>query len=321
MKNEKKKLLAKIAYLYYVENKNQTEIANILGIYRTTISRMLAQARKEGIVKIEIVDFDSEIFELEEYFRKKYQLSQVEIVECRAEDSEEEKNEALASAAALFVKSLVNDNQVVGTSWGSTLSRMIEKLDNRYVEDTLFCPLAGGPSHINSKYHVNTLVYALARKFHGQSAFVNATVIQETPQLSQGILQSKYFEDILAYWERLDVAILGVGGNLDHSQSQWRDLLTEEDYRILEAEKAVGESCCRFFDQEGNPVHQELQERTIGIPLEKLAKVPKSVAIARGENKEQAFLAMLRKKYVNCVVTDRETIIKILHLDQDFSYQ
>ena len=74
MKKEKKKLLAKIAYLYYVENKNQTEISNILGIYRTTISRMLTQARKEGIVKIEIMDFDSEIFALEEYFRKKYQL-------------------------------------------------------------------------------------------------------------------------------------------------------------------------------------------------------------------------------------------------------
>lgn len=54
MKNEKSKLLARVAYLYYSENKTQSEIAKILGVYRTTISRMLSQAKKTGIVKINI---------------------------------------------------------------------------------------------------------------------------------------------------------------------------------------------------------------------------------------------------------------------------
>ena len=58
MKNERKKLLAKIAYLYYIEERSQSDIAAETGIYRTTISRMLAEAKKEGIVKIEIEDFD-----------------------------------------------------------------------------------------------------------------------------------------------------------------------------------------------------------------------------------------------------------------------
>ena len=50
MKSERKRLLAKIAYLYYVEEKSQAEIAAETGIYRTTVSRMLAEAKKEGIV-------------------------------------------------------------------------------------------------------------------------------------------------------------------------------------------------------------------------------------------------------------------------------
>lgn len=45
----KKKLLAKVAYFYYVENKTQAEISKILGIYRTTISRMLTQAKKKAL--------------------------------------------------------------------------------------------------------------------------------------------------------------------------------------------------------------------------------------------------------------------------------
>ena len=42
--------------------------------------------------------------------------------------------------------------------------------------------------------------------------------------------------------------------------------------RNLESEHAVGEVCCRFFDQEGIPVYPELQERTISITLEELRR-------------------------------------------------
>ena len=54
MKYERKKLLAKLAYLYYIEEKSQSEIAAETGIYRTTVSRMLTEAKRERIVKIEI---------------------------------------------------------------------------------------------------------------------------------------------------------------------------------------------------------------------------------------------------------------------------
>lgn len=320
MNDKRKKLLAKVAYLYYVDNKTQAEISKMLGIYRTTISRMLAQAKREGIVKIDILGFDSTLFALEEYFRKKYDLLHVDISMNNQYDTEDAKNEALADSAADFIRAIITDNQKVGISWGSTLSKMIEKLESRHVENTIFFPLAGGPSHINSRYHVNTLVYEMARKFYGKSSFVNATVVQESEKLAQGILQSKYFEDTLEYWQTLDVAIVGVGGSLDESDSQWRDLLTKEDYYILEKEQAIGECSCRFFDREGNLVHSELQKRTIGISLEKIAQVSKSVAIARGSKKAQALLAMIRKKYINCLVSDRETIIEILHLDNDYSF-
>ena len=58
MNQDRNKLLSKIAYLYYIENLNQSQIAAKLGIYRTSISRMLTEARNAGIVKIEIENFD-----------------------------------------------------------------------------------------------------------------------------------------------------------------------------------------------------------------------------------------------------------------------
>lgn len=315
MKQDRKKLLSKVAYLYYMEDLSQAQISKKLGIYRTTVSRMIAQARKEGIVKIEITDFDSELFALEEYVKEKYGLLHLELVE--AGEDEAETLTDLTTAAAALIRSSAKEGDTIGISWGATLSQVLAKIEPRYFQEIRVCPLAGGPSHINSKYHVNTLVYELARKFQGQSSFINATVVQETPELARGIIKSKYFSDTLSYWQKLDVAIVGVGGNVSQESSQWRDLLTPLDVEKLAEEKAIGESCCRFVNAAGELVHDELQERIVAIPFELLRRVPISIAVGYGEAKSQAILALIKQGYLNSLVTDRPTILAMLAHDGD----
>ncbi|HEL1054222.1 TPA: sugar-binding transcriptional regulator [Streptococcus equi subsp. zooepidemicus] len=318
MKEERKRLLAKVAYLHYVQGKSQTAISKEMNIYRTTVCRMLAKARAEGIVRIEIADYDANLFALEEYVRQKYGLEKLDIVSNQMEDSPSDTLVKVAKTAAEVLRSTVKDGDKIGLSWGATLSSLIDELDPKVMKDIMVCPLAGGPSHINAKFHVNTLVYRLARIFHGNSSFINAMVVQEDKQLTRGILQSKYFEETLTYWNHLDLALVGIGGEPNGYQtSQWRDLLTDKDYKQLADDKAVGEVCCRFFDQEGHSVHQELQDRTIGISLEQLARVPKTIAVAVGQAKAKAILAALKAKFINYLITDKATIMAVLALDQD----
>ncbi len=47
-------LLAHVAEMYYIDGKDQTAIANDVGVTRSMISRMLTDARKRGIVEIRI---------------------------------------------------------------------------------------------------------------------------------------------------------------------------------------------------------------------------------------------------------------------------
>ena len=197
---------------------------------------------------------------------------------------------------------------------------MVKKIEPKHFQQIRVCPLAGGPSHINSNYHVNTLVYELARKFHGESTFINATVVQESKELAKGIIHSKYFQDTLAYWNTLDIAVVGIGGNLSQTGSQWRDLLEENDRKIIAQEEAVGESCCRFFNAAGELIYPELQERIVAIPFQLLAKTPISLGVAYGKNKSQAILAMIKKGYLNSLVTDRDTLVQMLIEDGDLTY-
>ena len=67
-------------------------------------------------------------------------------------------------------------------------------------------------------------------------------------------------------------------------------------------------------------VYQHLQNRTIAISLKNLKKVPLSLAFAYGSQKSAAILAVLRAGYVNHLVTDESTILKMLELDGDRSF-
>ncbi|WP_075979970.1 sugar-binding transcriptional regulator [Bacillus massilinigeriensis] len=321
MQEGKRKLLAKVAYLYYIEDKNQNEIAKELNIYRTTISRMLKQARDEGIVTIEIHDYDPAVFSLELYLKEKFDLKDIVICPSSYEGTEEEKEENVAEEAASYLKRIIKKNDVVGVSWGSTLRKMIGKIQRVKMTDATFVPLAGGPSHVHSLYHVNTIVYDLARHFNGKSIFINATVVQETKELRDGIMNSKYFEEIKNYWENLDVALVGIGGPLSAKSSEWRDLLTNEDREELKLREAIGDCCCQFIDQDGKILKGNLYNRTVSVRLEQLKETPYSIGVARGKQKSRSILAMLKKQYINVLITDEETALEILKVAKDSNWR
>ena len=58
---EKQRMLTKVSSLYYNKGLNQQEITDRLGISRPQISRMLSQARAEGIVNIVVKDQFAEV--------------------------------------------------------------------------------------------------------------------------------------------------------------------------------------------------------------------------------------------------------------------
>ncbi|RAN57702.1 hypothetical protein B8A40_07670 [Dolosigranulum pigrum] len=316
MKNQKRGLLARVGHYYYIDNMSQAEIAKRLNIHRSTVSRMLQQARGEGIVQIKINFSSSTIFDLENYFRTKYGLKDVLIVGSeKALPSMKEK--MFFEEAAYYLYRIIDRQKIIGITWGSTLGNTIANINWQKQTQATFVPLVGGPSQIKSAYHVNSIVHSLSEKFIGKSIFINSTAVQETENLAQGIIQSKYFKKINDAWKNLDLAIVSVGGLIESTESQWRDLLNEDDYRHLREENAIGDCCCRFFDEEGQEIKGSLNKRTVGITTEQLNQVPEAVIIAYGLSKVKAIHTIIEKKKGINLVTDFETAIEILKLDND----
>jgi deoxyribonucleoside regulator len=118
---------------------------------------------------------------------------------------------------------------------------------------------------------------------------------------------------VLDLWERLDVAVFGIGGRGWSVAS-----VGEEVARVLDDRAAIGEVLVAPFDLHGRWVgRSELRPRTIAFDAADLARVPHAVAIAGGAAKVEPILGALRAGAVGSLVTDVATARAVVALDDD----
>ncbi|TLQ50440.1 sugar-binding transcriptional regulator [Lacticaseibacillus casei] len=303
--------VARVAYLYYVKDKTQSQIAKTINIDRSTVSRLLKRARAKGIVTVRVNHANTEIFELEEKLRQAFKLRQVVIIPSSASDSVEAKNQQLATAAAHYLKRVIKPHDRVGFAWGTTLAGMIGQLNHPVHTNAIFVPLVGGPSPKNTKYHVNAIVYDATRQFNGKALFIDAAAVQKTQALHDQIVNSQKFQPVRDAWAHLDLAFVGIGGALRQGTSRWRDLLSTQDFDELSDREVIGDCCCTFFDRNGKILRGDLFSRTIAIDPKQLKTTPNTVAVARGLSKAPAINACLRMDLINTLITDQQTAERI----------
>ena len=268
------RLIVKIAQLYYEQDMTQAQIARELGIYRTTISRLLKRGRDQGIVTIAInYDYNENLW-LEQQVKQKFSLKDVVVVSGNDEDEETQ----LA---------------MMGLHGAQLLDRV---------------PIIGGPSgKLESRYHVNTLTYSAAAKLKGESHLADFPALLDNPLIRNGIMQSQHFKTISAYWDNLDVALVGIGSPAIRDGANWHAFYGGEESDDLNARQVAGDICSRFFDIHGAMVETNMSEKTLSIEMNKLKQARYSIGIAMSEEKYSGIVGALRGKYINCLVTNSST--------------
>lgn len=302
------RLIVKIAQLYYEQDMTQAQIARELGIYRTTISRLLKRGREQGIVKIAInYDFDENLW-LEQQLKQKFGLKEVVVVSC-CEEEEEECLKLMGTHGAQLLDRLLEPGDIIGLSWGRAVRALVDALPNASHSRQLICvPVIGGPSgKLESRYHVNTLTYGAAAKLKGESHLADFPALLENELIRNGIMQSRHFRTISSYWDHLDIALVGIGSPAIRNGVNWHAFYGCEESDDLIARQVAGDICSRFYDINGATVETNMSCKTLSIETNKLKQARYSVGIAIGAEKYRGILGALRGKYINCLITNDET--------------
>lgn len=300
-----RRLLIKAANMYYIDNMKQSDIAERMGINRTTVSKYLKRAMETGVVKISIVnDFHEQ---LEAELEKKFGLKEVYIVDS-GDDAEEVKN-SMGKAGLSFLRRIIEDSKTIGFAWGSAMGAISKNaaLEKCGAVRADFVPLVGGPENIDNEFHVNTICYKVAAAFHARSHYLYAPAITKSPEICEAIKQDVNYTKIVSHWENLDVAMVGIGAPVKSSNLVWAGNFGKESIEELARSGVIGEICSVFYNRQGQTVITGLSDKIIAIPLEKLKKLEYSVGVAASPEKVPAIYGAIQGKIINVLITDEET--------------
>ena len=304
--SERINLLADVAEMYYLKGEDQSQIAKRMNVSRSMVSRMLTEARKLGIIKIHIERPVNHNRELEKYFRQKFNLKDVLIVE---QVNGQPLLPLLGKTAARYLEENIRPNQTLGTSWGTGISATVDELEfENPIPGVRIVQMLGSLGARIKQYHGIAIVNRLVDKLDGEGVYLNAPFLVENADLAKVLMESKDIVETLQLADQADVALLGIGSAEPNvSAYVLAGYLAEQEMSDVYESGAVGDVCGLFMDINGRAVHSRLQDRMIGISLETLMKIPLRIAVSGGQEKIVPIIGALKGKMVNVLVTDAFT--------------
>jgi len=323
---ERTELLAQVASLYYEDNLNQDEIARRMGTSRSTISRMLQDAREAGVVEI-IVHYPwKTVPEIEADLIARFHLRQARVLLGRDRPYEEILRGLGVLAARYIESNLVEGTpppalpkrggvHILGISWGVAVYNTVRALRPDRKLPITVVQLVGAVGEGDPLIDGPDLARLLAGVYGGEYRYFHAPLIVEDAHAREVLLQEPRIQETLSLARRADVALVGIGAPLPAVYSLLRaGYVDQEALARLRAQGVVGDICARHYDAQGNVVDVELNRRIVGIELEGLHEIEQVIGVAGGEAKAKAILGALRGGHVNVLVTDDTTARKVLAL-------
>lgn len=311
-------LLVRVSKMYYLYGNTQAQIAQELGISRSMISYLLTQAKKRGIVEVKYIINNPQLNH-DAYARRLERIFGVQrcvVIPSKIEDSTVARQMAAERAGEIF-NEYAGAGQTVGISWGNTCHDFLDAFHPyKQLRDLLVVPLIGGIDLPDCPVQMNEMVRLFAQKTHGTPAFIYAPAIAQSAEERDLYMQSSQMQAIEALWDTVDVALVAVGNYPDLPKAT-PELLGERTVRSYRqaADKPAGDLCARRFNLSGEILQDEYDRRIIGIPVDKLQKIPTVIGVAAGVEKTYAIYGALRTRLMHVFVCDANTAKSVLALE------
>jgi DNA-binding transcriptional regulator LsrR (DeoR family) len=316
MEIERLELLASIAKMWFIDNMTQAQIASRCGYSRSMISRLLDEARDQGIVEVRIKYPLARNETLETQLINKFDLKVARVL-MRETLSEDELVRRLGILAARLLDELVGPAMTIGVGWGTALSEMVNSASSKSFLDIHVVQLIGAPG-AEPEFDGPGLVQRLARTYGGSYSTISAPLLVDSEQTRESLMKDRRIQAVLLNAEDMDIAIFGIG-DISSIQSSLRrsGYLTDVDVESLLKVGAVGDVCAYVFDVNGNLVNHPIVNRIVGVGPDVLRNAPIRLGVAGGHYKTLPILGALRGSFINVLVTDDVVADSLIKLQEN----
>ncbi len=299
------RLITRVARLHHMQGLRQAEIAETLEISQASVSRFLALAEEQGIVRTIVVPPEGLYPDLEDGLAEAYGLQAVYVVDITTRESGIEQ--ILGAAAAQYLSGEVLEGPVLGlTSWSTTLREMARQLSSQNNSSiTRVVELLGDLGSPRLQHDAALATQQVARAFDAEAIYLRTPGVMPSAALRTIALADAHVKAALKLMNSVDVAFVGVGPADFHGPLEPGDnFFTAQQLADVRAAGAVGQLHQRFINAKGEAVMTALDDYVVGITLDQLRKVPRKIVVAGGAAKHAALAAALNGKWIDILVTD-----------------
>ena len=285
-------LIHTAATLHYLDGLSQVQVAHRMQMSTASVSRLLARAREERIVRFEVVPLDVAADD-DNGLAEALGLRQV----CAIENAH---LPALSVAVGqLLAEADLPKNPVVTIGWGRAIQRVVGH-GLPAVPNAIVVPTTGGMNETQSHFQINEFARTTAEQMGGTPHMLYAPA-RPGLDLHAQLIQDSHIAAIMALWDRVDVSITGVGNFPDTSSERSLGFTPEETLRIK------GDIVRQYFDIDGAAISWPGQASQIGISRDQLQRARLTIGVCVGEDKVDAIIGAARSGMINTLVTDSWT--------------
>lgn len=307
--NERAELQYRAATQYYLQDQTMEQIARELGVSRPTVSRLIAQARAAGMVRIS-VDHGAGASSpharaLEDAFGVR-----VHLVPVRATASPTRRRDDVARRAASLLADVVDDHHTIGVAWGATMAALARQLPRRPLEGATVVQMNGGVNRVLSGLpYVSEILQAVGDTFDAEVVLFPVPAFFDHVETRQAMWRERSVRHIQGLLHGLDVAVFGVGSLTAALPSHVYagGYLDDGEREQLRSEGVVGDVCTILLREDGTWADIGANQRATGLRPPELARARRRLCVVADPQRASALVAALRAGVVTDLVLDTAT--------------
>ncbi|MEA2002190.1 MAG: sugar-binding domain-containing protein [Actinomycetota bacterium] len=298
--SERRELAIRAAWLYHERGFTQQAVADRLGISRSTISRLLADAERDGIVRVTVTEPLPETARLAEDLIERYDLeaATVEISLDRGAAMD-----AAATAMARRLEHMVTGGPItIAAGWGRTLSRSAQLTRKTHTTEVVIVD-AFGHTTTDEFTSAVEVTNTLGSKFGARVMHMPSPGFAATAEIAHNFLESEPVCRAMERARAADAILVSVGVASDQSLLLAEGLLTQSKMKGIVAAGGVGEVFGRYYDAAGDAVEPQALH-PVSLTLDDLRAARRVIAVAGGSEKAAAIKGALAAGIVNELAVD-----------------
>jgi DNA-binding transcriptional regulator LsrR (DeoR family) len=283
------------AELYYRDQLSQQEVAQRLGVSRSTVSRMLREARDEGIVHIEIRR-PSSPEGLSEALRSELELSRVVVMPTSARSGVQV---IVPAALEELARLRLQPGDGLAVSWGSTIAEIARSQYFPRLHGVRLIPAIAAFDEPDGRFQTNEIARRMAAVSGADVTFLHSPAMP-SPELRRSLLADEESRRRLEHWDRLAAALVGIGPPTAAVDIAPAHVVAARS----ELADAAGDVVSRYFDVHGRSVPFADEELLLGMSREQLRRTGTVIAVATGARKGPSIVGAARAELIDVLVTD-----------------